>query len=177
MRHFCIAAAALFVLGCNGRPVLTDTAAMDELGRFRIGMHRAEARRIARERVPRAEWISCKSHPGYELCSQLRLPVDSERGYKLIFQKDTLRALSWTRRGDFETLRRRYAHFGEPQRVRSGSPPRPRDILAEWVSADSMTIRGAICHDGRSRPVCKLTAAATTPAEIRRRAAQNPESP
>jgi hypothetical protein len=177
MRSLSIAIAMLLLLGCDRRPPLTDTAAMGELGRFRIGMPKAEARRIARERVRREEWISCKSYPGYESCSQLRLPVDSERGYRLIFQNDTLRALSWTRSGDFETLSRRYAHFGEPQRVRSGPPPRVRDIVAEWVSADSMTIRAAVCHDGRSRPICKITAAAATPAQIRERAATNQEAP
>ncbi|HEY0150816.1 MAG TPA: hypothetical protein VGB92_02395 [Longimicrobium sp.] len=177
MRPLCIAIAGLLVLGCtNRRPVLTDTAAMGELGRFKLGMRHAEARRIAGERVPREELISCKSHPGYEYCSQLRLSVDSERSYGLLFQNGILRAMSWTRRGDFETLRKRYAHFGEPQRVHSGRSPRPRDVFAEWVSADSMTIRDVICHDGRSKPVCKITAAQTTPAQIRKRAAALPEA-
>ncbi|HEX8213034.1 MAG TPA: hypothetical protein VF584_22860 [Longimicrobium sp.] len=171
MRPLCIAVAGLLLLGCDGRPALTDTAAMGELGRFRIGMRLAEARRIAKERVPREEWISCKSYPDYKYCSQLRLSVDSERAYGLVFQNDTLRAMSWTRHEDFETLRRRYAHFGEPQRVHSGRAPRPLDIFAEWVSADSMTIRGVVCHDGRSNPVCKITAAQTTPAQVRQRAA------
>lgn len=172
MRPLFVALAGLLLLGCtDGRPVHTDTAAMGELGQFRIGMRRADARRIANERVSRAERISCKSHPGYEYCSQSKMSIDSERKYGLLFYKDTLRALTWTRSGDFATLRRRYAHFGEPQRVHSGRSPRPRDVFAEWVSADSATIRDVVCHDGRSKPVCKITAAQTTPAQIRKRAA------
>lgn len=175
MRPLCIALAGLLLLGCDERPVLTDTAGMGELGQFRIGMRRADARRIANKGVPRAERIACKSHPEYEYCSHPRRTTDYEGSYGLLFQKDTLRALTWTRSGDFETLRRRYAHFGAPQRVRTGRSPRPRDVFAEWVSADSMTIRDVICHDGRSKPVCKITAAQTTPAQIRKRAAENPE--
>ena len=171
MRPLCIAVAALVLLGCTGRPERTDTAAMGELGRFRIGMPRAEAKRIAQERVPRSERIACKSYPVYEYCSHPRRTTDYEGSYGLLFQKDTLRALTWTRSGDFATLSRRYAHFGDPQRVRTGRPPRPRDVFADWVSADSMTIRTAVCHDGRSKPVCKIVAAQTTPAQIRKRTA------
>jgi hypothetical protein len=148
---------------------------MGELGRFRIGMRRAEAKRLAGERVTRRERIACKSHPGYEFCSHPRLPVDSDESYGLLFQNDTLRALSWTRSEDFAALARRYAHFGDPQRVHTGRPPRPRDVFAEWVSADSTVIRTAVCHDGRSKPVCKIVAAATSPAQIRKRAATNQE--
>lgn len=173
MRPLCIAFAGLLLLGCtDARPLLTDTAAMGELGRFRIGMTRAEAKRIAAEGVPRVERIACKSHPGYEYCSTWKLWVDSERSYGLLFHTDTLRALTWTRSGDFATLRRRYAHFGEPQRVHTGRLPRLLDVFAEWVSADSTTVRDVVCHDGRSKPVCKIAAAATTPAQIRQRAAK-----
>jgi hypothetical protein len=174
MRPLSIAVAGLLLLGCTeGRPgpADTDTAAMGELGRFRIGMPRAEAKRIAREGVPRSERIACKSYPEYEYCSHPRRTTDHEGNYGLLFQKDTLRALMWTRSGDFATLSRRYAHLGEPQRVQTGRSPRPRDVFADWVSADSLTIRTAICHDGRSKPVCKLVAAQTTPAQIRKRAA------
>lgn len=176
MRPLCIVAAGLLLLGCTGRrPELADTAAMGELDRFRIGMPRAEAKRLAREGVSRSERIACKPYPDYEYCSHPRRTTDHESSYGLLFQKDTLRALTWTRSGDFATLRRRYAHFGEPQRVQTGRSPRPRDVFADWVSADSMTIRTAVCHDGRSRPVCKIVAAQTTPAQIRKHAATNPE--
>ncbi len=178
MRPLCIAVAGLLLLGCtNGRPELPDTAAMGELGRFRIGMPRAEAKRIAREGVPRSERIACKSYPEYEHCSHPRRTTDHESSYGLLFQEDTLRALTWTRSGDFARLSRRYAHFGEPQRVHTGRSPRPRDVFAEWVSADSITIRTAVCHDGRSKPVCKIVAAQTTPAQLRKRAAENPSPP
>jgi len=178
MRALCTALAWLLLMGCaDGRPLLTDTAALGELGRFRIGMPRAEAKRIAAEGVPRVERIACKAYPDHEYCGPWKLSMDSERSYGLLFHKDTLRGLMWTRSGDFATLRRRYAHFGTPQRVHTGRPPRPRDIFADWVSADSMTIRSAICHDGRSKPICKLTAVATTPAQIRNRAASNQEAP
>lgn len=173
MRPLCIAVAGVLLLGCDGPPPLTDTAAMGELGRFRIGMPRAEARRIAWEGVPRSERIACKSYPEYEYCSHPRRTTDYEGSYGLLIQKDTLRALNWTRSGDFATLRRRYAHFGEPQRVQSGRLPRLQDVFAEWVSADSMTIRVVVCHDGRSKPVCKITAAQITPAQIRKRAASS----
>lgn len=169
MRPLCIALVGLLLLGCDERPVLTDTAAMGELGQFRIGMRKADARRIADKGVPRAERIACKSYPGYEYCSQPKISVDSERKHGLLFYKDTLRALTWTRSGDFATLRRRYAHFGEPQRVHSGRMPRLQDVFAEWVSPDSVMIREVVCHDGRSKPVCKITAAQTTPAQIRKR--------
>jgi hypothetical protein len=175
MRLLWMATAGLLLLGCDGPPPLTDTAAMGELGRFRIGMPRAEARRIAREGVPRSERIACKSYPEYEYCSHPRRTTDYEGSYGLLIQKDTLRALTWTRSGDFATLRRRYAHFGEPQRVHSGRSPRPKDVFAEWVSADSMTIRTVECHDGRSKPICKVVAASITPAQIRKRAATSQE--
>lgn len=178
MRPLCIASAGLLLLGCtNSRPLPTDTAAMGQLGEFRIGMPRAQAKRIAGEGVPRVERITCKSHPGYEYCSTWKLSVDSDRSYGLLFQNDTLRALSWTRSGNFAALRRRYAHFGEPQRVHTGRLPRLRDVFADWVSADSTIVREAICHDGRSKPVCKIIAAATTPAQIRKRAASGQEAP
>lgn len=177
MRALCIAVAGLLLLGCStdGRPALGDTAAIDELGEFRIGMRRADAKRIAREGVQRSERIACKSYPEYEYCSHPRRTTDYEGSYGLLFQKDTLRALTWTRSGGFATLRRRYAHFGEPQRVHSGRSPRPKDVFAEWVSADSTTIRTVECHDGRSKPICKIVAAETTPAQIRKRAATNQE--
>lgn len=168
-----VMAAALLLEGCaNERPALTDTAALGQLGELRLGMSRAEARRIADEHVTRAERISCKSHPGYEFCSRMRLSADSERNLGLLFQGDTLRALSWTRSGGFAALRLRYAGFGEPRWARAGRPPRPADVLAVWVSADSTVAREAVCHDGRSRPVCKIVAASTTPAQMRVRAAK-----
>jgi hypothetical protein len=173
MRLLCIAVAGLLVLGCtNGRPVPTDTAAMGELGDLRIGMSRAVAKQIANRNVMYEERITCRSHPGYQYCTRHALSVDSERNVGLLFQNDTLRALSWKRSGDFAALRRRYAHFGEPQRVHSGRSPRPRDVFAEWVSADSTVIRSAVCHDGRSKPLCAIIAASTTPAQVRKGAAE-----
>ena len=173
MRLLCIVVAGLLVLGCTiGRPVPTDTAAMGELGDLRIGMSRAVAKRIADRNVMYEERITCRSQRGYQYCTRHALSVDSERNVGLLFQNDTLRALSWKRSGYFATLRRRYAHFGEPQRVHSGRSPRPRDVFAEWVSADSTVIRSAVCHDGSSRPLCAIIAASITPAQVRKRAAE-----
>ncbi|CAA9374841.1 MAG: hypothetical protein AVDCRST_MAG89-4913 [uncultured Gemmatimonadetes bacterium] len=168
-----IVAAALLLHGCTSeRLTLADTAALDQLGGLRLGMGRAEATRIADEHTTRTERISCRSHPGYEFCSRMKVSADSEKNLGLLFQGDTLRALSWTRTGEFASLRRRYAEFGEPRWARAGRPPRPADILAVWVSTDSTVVRDAVCHDGRSRPVCKIVAASTTPAQMRARAAK-----
>jgi hypothetical protein len=173
VRPLLFLAAGLLLHGCaNERLAPADTAALGQLGGLRLGMGRAEAMRIADERTTRTERISCRSHPGYDFCSRTRVPADSEKNLGMLFQGDTLRALSWTRSGNFASLRGRYAGFGEPRWARAGRPPRPADVIAVWVSADSTVAREAVCQDGRSKPVCKIVAASTTPAQMRARAAQ-----
>lgn len=175
MRRLRGVAAALLLAACTiNRPTLADTAALGALGALgdlRLGMTRGEAMRIANEQAMRTERVSCRSRPGYEYCTTARLSADSERNLGLLFQGDTLRALSWTRSEDFASLRRRYTGFGDPRWARVGRSPRPADIIATWVGADSTVAREALCHEGRSRPVCKIVAASTTPAQVRVRAA------
>jgi|GEM_PF-5417004 len=174
VRPLWVVAVALLVQGCtNERLVLVDTESLGSLGELRLGMRRAEARRIADKHATRGERLSCSSHRGDVYCGRMKVPPGSETNLGLRFRGDTLRELSWTRSEDFASLRRRYAGFGEPQWARVGRPPRPADIIAVWLSADSTVIRDAVCHEGRSRPVCKIVAASTTPAQVRARAAKN----
>lgn len=172
-RPLWVVGVVLLAQGCaNERLVLADTESLGSLGELRLGMSRAEARRIADRHATRSERLSCSSHRGDVYCERMGVPIGSDGNLRLRFRGDTLRELSWTRSEDFASLRRRYAGFGEPQWARVGRPPRPADIIAVWLSADSTVIRDAVCHDGRSRPACKIVAASTTPAGVRARAAK-----